>query len=88
MYTVRHDTELKDAEGVRQELLTAICDHAEGGFPLDISGGEPTQVALQISLAAINELHDRGIEPVPGTVLSSLIRQNADKPHADAEALV
>ena len=73
MFLIDRTIDVKDAEKTRTALLSALDEHEKGGFALDLSGPEPSQVALQIGIAGMKELESRGITPMPGTFLKSII---------------
>lgn len=75
MFIVEEGVELKDAEKNRLALLAAIDGYEDSDFSLDLTGAEPTQVALQLTLAGLKELKARGITPQPGAALSSVLEQ-------------
>jgi hypothetical protein len=76
MFIVEQSIMLKDAEATKATLLDALDHHEADGFSFDLSGAEPSQISLQICLAAIKEMKARSIVPVPGEVLELVLAQD------------
>jgi hypothetical protein len=76
MFIIEQSVDVKDAEKIKTALLSALDEHKKGGFPLDLSGPEPSQVALQIGIAGMKELEARGLDPMPGIFLEAILLNN------------
>ena len=77
MFIIEQTVDVKDAEKTKTALLLALDECETGGFSIDFSGPEPTQIALQIGIAGIKELEARGLGPMPGTFLQAIISNDA-----------
>ena len=77
MFVIEENIDVKCVLEAKKALLSAIDAQEGGRFAFDLSGPEPSQIALQLGLAALKELDARAIEPAPGKHMADLVDSDA-----------